>query len=198
METYLIAGLGNPDKKYENTRHNAGFNAIDHLAEKLNIRVEEKKYKGLSGSVARDGKKLILLKPQTYMNLSGESVSMAADYFNIPPDHIIVISDDISFPCGRMRIRPKGSAGGHNGLKSIIALTGSEDFPRIRLGVGEKKAGTDLAAHVLGRFDRNSAKIMEDVYDKAAEATLCIIDNGVPEAMNRYNGIDLAPEKPEG
>lgn len=196
MEIYLIAGLGNPEKKYEHTRHNAGFNAIDRLAEKLGTSITEKKFKGLSASVVRNGKKLLLLKPLTYMNLSGEAVAEAANYYGIAPDHIIVLFDDINFPCGRMRIRGKGSAGGHNGIKSIIACTKSEDFPRVRIGVGDKKPQMDLAAHVLGRFELEDRQTMERVFDAAADAALCIIDKGVTEAMNEYNGIDLAP-KPE-
>ncbi len=197
METYLIAGLGNPDKKYDETRHNAGFKAIDKLASRLGVSISEKKFKSLSGSLISGGKKLILIKPQTYMNLSGEAVSMAANYFNIEPDHIIIISDDINFPCGRLRIRAKGSAGGHNGLKSIIALLGSSDFPRVRIGVGDKKENMDLAAHVLGRFEKDDADIMDKAYEKAAEAVLCIIENGTTEAMNRYNGMDLRPKEKE-
>ncbi len=196
MEIYLIAGLGNPEKKYEHTRHNAGFNAIDRLAEKLGTSITEKKFKGLSASVVRNGKKLLLLKPLTYMNLSGEAVAEAANYYGIAPDHIIVLFDDINFPCGRMRIRGKGSAGGHNGIKSIIACTKSEDFPRVRIGVGDKKPQMDLAAHVLGRFEFDDRQTMERAFDAAADAALCIIDKGVTEAMNEYNGIDLAP-KPE-
>lgn len=196
MEIYLIAGLGNPEKKYEHTRHNAGFNAIDRLAEKLGTSITEKKFKGLSASVVRNGKKLLLLKPLTYMNLSGEAVAEAANYYGIAPDHIIVLFDDINFPCGRMRIRGKGSAGGHNGIKSIIACTKSEDFPRVRIGVGDKKPQMDLAAHVLGRFEFDDRQTMERAFDAAADAALCIIDKGVTEAMNEYNGTDLAP-KPE-
>ena len=134
METYLIAGLGNPDKKYEETRHNAGFKSLDKLAEKLHVSVTDKKFKGLFGSTVSEGRKLMLLKPQTYMNLSGESVAAAAHFYNIPEDHIIVLFDDINFSCGRMRIRGGGSAGGHNGMKSIIQLLGTDAFPRVRIG----------------------------------------------------------------
>lgn len=193
METYLIAGLGNPEKKYEQTRHNAGFNAIDRLADELKISISEKKFKGLAASVIRDGKKLLLLKPLTYMNLSGESVAEAANYFGIEPDHIIILFDDINFSCGRIRIRGKGSAGGHNGIKSIISCIKSEDFPRVRIGVGDKKPQMDLAAHVLGRFEAQDRETMEKVFKEAADAVLCIIDKGVAEAMNEYNGLDLAP-----
>lgn len=194
MEIYLIVGLGNPDKKYEETRHNAGFNAIDKLAEKLGTRISEKKFKGLSASVVRNGQKLLLLKPQTYMNLSGESVAEAANYFNIEPDHIIVLYDDINFACGRMRVRGQGSAGGHNGIKSIIACIGSDGFPRVRIGVGAKREQTDLAAHVLGRFAGKDKETMDKTFSAAGDAALCIIDKGVAEAMNEFNGIDLAPQ----
>lgn len=197
MEIYLIVGLGNPDKKYEQTRHNAGFNAVDRLAERLGTRISDKKFKGLSASVVRNGKKLILLKPQTYMNLSGESVSEAAGYFNIEPDHIIVLYDDINFDCGRMRVRGQGSAGGHNGIKSIIACIGSDGFPRVRIGVGAKKAQMDLAAHVLGRFEGKDKETMDKAFKAAGEAALCIIDKGVAEAMNEFNGLDLAPQSEE-
>ena len=196
METFLIAGLGNPEKKYDKTRHNAGFNALDSLAEELNTRIGERRFKGLMGSTVRNGKKLLLLKPMTYMNLSGESVREAADYFNIDTEHIIILYDDISFPCGRMRIRGRGSAGGHNGIKSIIACIGDDGFARVRIGVGDKKPQTDLAAHVLGRFEDDDAGIMEKAFKTAAEAALCIVDNGVEVAMNVYNGLNLA-EKPE-
>ena len=197
MEIYLIVGLGNPDKKYEETRHNAGFNAIDKLAEKLGTRISEKKFKGLSASVVRNGQKLLLLKPQTYMNLSGESVAEAANYFNIEPDHIIVLYDDINFACGRMRVRGQGSAGGHNGIKSIIACIGSDSFPRVRIGVGAKREQTDLAAHVLGRFAGKDNETMDKAFSAAGDAALCIIDKGVAEAMNEFNGIDLAPQNEE-
>ncbi len=195
METYLIAGLGNPEKKYEQTRHNAGFNAIDRLADELGVSISEKKFKGLTASVIRNGKKLLLLKPLTYMNLSGESLAEAANYFGIEPDHIIVLFDDINFPCGRMRIRKKGSAGGHNGIKSIISCIKSEEFPRVRIGVGDKRPQMDLAAHVLGRFEAQDRETMEKVFKKAADAVFCIMDKGVTEAMNEYNGLDLAPQK---
>ena len=192
METYLIAGLGNPDRKYEETRHNAGFRALDKLAAKLHMSVTDRKFRGYFGSTISEGRKLMLLKPQTYMNLSGESVAEAARYYGIPEDHIIVLFDDINFDCGRMRIRGSGSAGGHNGMKSIIGQLGSDAFPRVRIGVGGKAEKQDLASHVLGRFAPEDRKLMEEVFDAAAEAALCIIRYGVTEAMNRYNGLDRA------
>ena len=194
METYLIAGLGNPDKKYEETRHNAGFKSLDKLAEKLHVSVTDKKFKGLFGSTVSEGKKLMLLKPQTYMNLSGESVAAAAHFYNIPEDHIIVLFDDINFSCGRMRIRGGGSAGGHNGMKSIIQLLGTDAFPRVRIGIGDKKERQDLASHVLGKFDPDDRALMDRTFSAAADAALTIIREGVTEAMNRFNGIDLAAD----
>ena len=191
METYLIAGLGNPDRKYEETRHNAGFMALDALASKLGVKTDGKKFRGLYGQAVAGGVKLLLLKPQTYMNLSGESVAAAAAYFGIAPDHIVVISDDVNLPCGRLRIRSKGSAGGHNGLKNIILNLGSDEFARVRIGVGDS-AGRDMISHVLGRFEGDDRIIMEKMYEKAAEAALSIAEHGVAETMNRFNGIDLA------
>ena len=191
METYLIAGLGNPDRKYEETRHNTGFRALDSLADQLHMSVTDRKFRGLFGSTITGGRKLMLLKPQTYMNLSGESVAEAARYYGIPEDHIIVLFDDINFACGRMRIRGSGSAGGHNGMKSIIAQLGSDAFPRVRIGVGAKMEQQDLAAHVLGKFAPEDRRVMDAVFDAAADAALCIIEHGVTEAMNRYNGLDL-------
>ena len=194
METFLIAGLGNPDKKYEETRHNAGFKAIDRLAQKLNIKIDEKKFKGLFGSTVVGGRKLLLLKPQTYMNLSGESVAVAAGFFKVPAEHIIILFDDVNFDCGRMRIRGGGSAGGHNGMKNIIAMLGTDAFPRVRIGVGDKSS-RDMISHVLGRFEEKDRRIMDKIYNEAADAAMCIIENGTAEAMNRYNGLDLT-EKP--
>ena len=150
---YVIVGLGNPDKKYEHTRHNIGFDVIDALADKYNISVTDKKHKALCGSGVIEGMKVLLVKPQTYMNLSGESVAEVMNFYKLDPDEeMIVIFDDISLEPGRIRIRKKGSAGGHNGIKSIIAMTGTQGFSRIKVGVGEKPQGWDLADHVLGRF----------------------------------------------
>ena len=196
METFLIAGLGNPDKKYEETRHNAGFRAIDRLAEKLGVRIQEKKFKGLLASVNYGGRKYLLLKPQTYMNLSGESVATAAGFYRIEPDHIIVLFDDVNFECGRMRIRAGGSAGGHNGMKNIIAQLGTDAFPRVRIGIGDK-AEKDMIAHVLGKFSADDRQVMDRIFDAAADAALCIAEHGTVEAMTRYNGINLAPKSPE-
>lgn len=188
-EAWLIVGLGNPGKEYERTRHNAGFRAIDILANKLGCKIDKAKFQGLYGQVNYEGKKLYLLKPLTYMNLSGRSVVQLSAYFNIPPKQIIVLFDDISLPPGRLRIRADGSAGGHNGIKSIIAEVGSQDFPRVKIGVGAKAhPDQDLADHVLSTFSAQEEKPLVSALERAADAALCIIDRGVPETANRYNG----------
>lgn len=185
---YLIAGLGNPTREYEKTRHNVGFDTIDVLADRINTDVAERKFKGLYGKGMLGGEKVILLKPQTFMNLSGESVRAAADFYKIPPDHIIVIYDDISLDVGHLRIRTKGSAGGHNGIKNIIAHLGTQDFPRIKIGVGGKPPRMDLADYVLSRFPAEERKIMETAFKDAAEAAGVLIAEGPDAAMNRFNG----------
>ena len=188
-ESWLIVGLGNPGREYEKTRHNAGFRAIDVLADKLGCKIDRLKYQGLYCQTTYDGKKLFLLKPQTYMNLSGRSVLQLSAYFNIPPQRIIVLFDDISLPPGRLRIRPDGSAGGHNGIKSIIAEVGSQAFPRVKIGVGAKAhPEQDLADWVLSSFSAKEEKDLTSALERAADAALTIIDKGVPEAANRYNG----------
>ena len=185
---YLIAGLGNPTREYEKTRHNVGFDTIDVLADRINTDVAERKFKGLYGKGMLGGEKVILLKPQTFMNLSGESVRAAADFYKIPPDHIIVIYDDISLDVGHLRIRIKGSAGGHNGIKNIIAHLGTQEFPRIKIGVGGKPPRMDLADYVLSRFPAEERKIMETAFRDAAEAAGVLIAEGPDAAMNRFNG----------
>lgn len=185
---YLIAGLGNPTREYEKTRHNVGFDTIDVLADRINTDVAERKFKGLYGKGMLGGEKVILLKPQTFMNLSGESVRAAADFYKIPPDHIIVIYDDISLDVGHLRIRTKGSAGGHNGIKNIIAHLGTQEFPRIKIGVGGKPPRMDLADYVLSRFPAEERKIMETAFKDAAEAAGVLIAEGPDAAMNRFNG----------
>ena len=184
---YLIAGLGNPTREYEKTRHNVGFDTIDVLADRINTDVAERKFKGLYGKGMLGGEKVILLKPQTFMNLSGESVRAAADFYKIPPDHIIVIYDDISLDVGHLRIRTKGSAGGHNGIKNIIAHLGTQEFPRIKIGVGGKPPRMDLADYVLSRFPAEERKIMETAFRDAAEAAGVLIAEGPDAAMNRCN-----------
>ena len=188
-ENWLVVGLGNPGREYEKTRHNCGFRAVDLLAEQLGTKIDKLKFQGLYAQVNYEGKKLFLLKPQTYMNLSGRSVLQLSAYFNIPPQRIIVMFDDISLEPGRLRIRADGSAGGHNGIKSIIQELGSQEFPRIKIGVGAKpNPNYDLADWVLSVFSANEEKALAVSLDNAAKAALAVIDRGVPEAANRYNG----------
>lgn len=188
-ENWLIVGLGNPGREYEKTRHNCGFRALDLLSQNLGCKVDKLKFQGLYGTVNYQGKKLYLLKPQTYMNLSGRSVLQLSAYFNIPPQRIIVMFDDISLEPGRLRIRADGSAGGHNGIKSIIAEVGSQAFPRVKIGVGAKpNPDYDLADWVLSTFSASEEKALAVALKNAADACLAIIDRGVPEAANRFNG----------
>ena len=188
-ESWLIVGLGNPGKEYERTRHNAGFRALDILADKLGCKVDKLKFQGLYGQCTYQGKKLYLLKPQTYMNLSGRSVLQLSAYFHIPPQRIVVIFDDISLEPGRLRIRGDGSAGGHNGIKSIIAEVGSQDFPRVKVGVGAKPhAEQDLANWVLSTFSAQEEKALASSLERAADAALTVVAKGVYEAANRFNG----------
>ncbi len=188
-ESWLIVGLGNPGKEYERTRHNCGFRAVDLLAENLGCRIDKLKFQGLYCQTTYGGKKLFLLKPQTFMNLSGRSVLQISSYFNIPPSRIIVLFDDISLEPGRLRVRPDGSAGGHNGIKSIIQEVGSQDFPRVKIGVGAKpNPNYDLADWVLSSFSAPEEKALAVSLKNACEAALAIVDHGVPEAANRYNG----------
>ena len=189
MQNWLIVGLGNPGPEYVKTRHNCGFRALDILAGKLNCRVDKGKFQGLYNQVSYKDNKLYLLKPQTFMNLSGQSVKQLASFFHIPPQNIIVMFDDISLEPGRLRIRSDGSAGGHNGIKSIISCIGSQDFPRVKIGVGAKPhPDYDLANWVLSNFTASEEKDLSSALERAADAALCIIDRGVPETANRYNG----------
>ena len=188
-ESWLIVGLGNPGREYEKTRHNAGFRCIDKIADDLGVKIDKLKFQGLYCQTNYNGTKLFLLKPQTFMNLSGRSVLQLSAYFNIPPQRIIVLFDDISLEPGRLRIRPNGSAGGHNGIKSIIQEVGSQEFPRVKIGVGAKpNPNYDLADWVLSTFSANEEKALAVSLDNAAKAALTIIDHGVPEAANRFNG----------
>lgn len=184
---YLIVGLGNPGDEYKHTRHNVGFDVIDLIADKYNISINRIKFKGVYGDGIIANEKVILLKPSTYMNLSGESVIEAANFYKIPKENIIVIYDDVSLPVGRMRIRPEGSAGGHNGIKNIILHLSSEVFPRIKVGVGAPQG--DLISHVLGRFPKEDREVLEKVFPAAVDAVEAIIDKGITEAMNRFNGF---------
>ena len=188
-ESWLIVGLGNPGREYEKTRHNCGFRALDLLADQMGAKVDKLKFQGLYAQANYNGTKVFLLKPQTYMNLSGRSVLQLSANFNIPPQRIIVMFDDISLEPGRLRIRPNGSAGGHNGIKSIIQEVGSQEFPRVKIGVGAKpNPNYDLADWVLSTFSANEEKALAVSLDNAAKAALAIIDHGVPEAANRFNG----------
>lgn len=189
-DAWLIVGLGNPGREYENSRHNCGFRAIDRLSGRLGCKIDKAKFQGLYGKTLYGGKPLYLLKPLTYMNLSGQSVLQLSAYFQIPPQRIIVLFDDISLEPGRLRIRAEGSAGGHNGIKSVIAQLGSEAFPRVKIGVGAKpNPEYDLAAWVLGSFPPAEEKAVSAALDAAGDAALTIIDKGVPEAANKYNGF---------
>ena len=186
----MIVGLGNPGKQYAGTRHNCGFRAIDILAEKLHCKIDKGKFQGLYGQTTYNGKKLFLLKPQTYMNLSGRSALQLSAYYNIPPQRIIVLFDDISLEPGRLRIRADGSAGGHNGIKSIIGELGSQEFPRVKIGVGAKpNAEQDLADWVLSSFSASEEKALKAALEQAADAALCIVESSVGEAANRFNGF---------
>ena len=186
---WLIVGLGNPGREYEKTRHNAGFRAVDVLADKLGCKLDKAKFQGLYCQTSYKGQKLYLLKPQTFMNLSGRSVLQLSAFFKIPPAQIIVMFDDISLEPGRLRVRADGSAGGHNGIKSIIGELGSQAFPRVKIGVGAKPHPEyNLADWVLSTFSANEEKNLEPALERAAEAALSIMERGVPDTANRFNG----------
>ena len=185
---FVIVGLGNPEKKYENTRHNVGFMAIDALAEKYGISLSEKKHKAICGTGFIEGIKVLLVKPQTYMNLSGESVRGLIDYYKIDEEaELIIIYDDVSLDVGQLRIRKKGSAGGHNGIKNIIQHLGGNVFQRIKVGVGEKPKDYDLADYVLGHFSKAEREVMQDGYKSAIEAVEMIVRGDIDSAMNTFN-----------
>ena len=185
---YIIAGLGNPTEQYAGTRHNVGFDVIDTLADKYNISVEGRKNRAFIGKGVIEGQKVILVKPQTFMNLSGESIRGLVDYYKIDPEtELLVIYDDISLDVGQLRIRKKGSAGGHNGIKNIISHLGTDVFPRIKVGVGEKPKGYDLADYVLGHFSKEDRSIMEEGYENAVEAIKLFLAGEIDAAMNEYN-----------
>ena len=186
---WLIVGLGNPGDNYARTRHNVGFRAVDRLAERLGTRLDRAKFRGLYGQTLWQGQKLILLKPQTFMNASGLSVMDAARFYKLPPERVLVLSDDISLEVGRLRVRASGSAGGHNGIKSIIGALNSEAFPRVKIGVGAKPCPEyELADWVLSNFSASEEKRLVPALDDAGLAALEVLRNGVPEAANRFNG----------
>lgn len=185
---YLIAGLGNPGPKYEYTRHNAGFLCIDLLAQQLGVKIDRIKFKSIVADVAIEGRRCLLMKPQTFMNNSGEAVRDAANFYKIPPEHVIILFDDISLPPGKLRIRRKGSDGGHNGIKSIIYLLNSDQFPRVKLGVGAKPhPDYDLADWVLSLFQKDELPRMKEAMEKACEAVRLIVQDDMDHAMNLYN-----------
>ena len=185
---YIIAGLGNPGPKYADTRHNAGFKAIDLLAEKNGFEIKKSKFKSLIADEVIAGRRCLIMKPQTMMNLSGEAILEAADYYNIPDENIIIIYDDISLDIGKIRIRRKGSAGGHNGIKSIISCLGSEDFPRVKIGVDKKPdARIDLAAWVLGSFPKEKEAELNTALENAVCSVELMVNSKIDEAMNKYN-----------
>ncbi len=186
---WLVVGLGNPGKKYENTRHNTGFLVMDTLCREHGVSCDRSRFRALTGEAVLGGKRVLLLKPQTFMNLSGEAVREAAAFYKIPPERVLVIFDDISLPVGTLRIRAKGSAGGQNGVKNIIAQLGSEQFPRIKVGIGGKPhPDYDLADWVLSSFRPEEQEAMQDAAKRAAAAVSELIEHGVPSAVQKYNG----------
>ena len=185
---FLIVGLGNPGTEYAATRHNIGFDMVTYLSDKYGIALRSKEGKAIVGKGVIEGQKVMLVQPQTYMNLSGESVRALMDYYKLTTDEIVIIYDDISMPVGQVRIRPKGSAGGHNGIKSIIAHLGTQEFPRIKIGVGAKPEHGDLVKHVLGRFSKEDDAKIRDVFALAEEGLLEILQEDVKAAMNAVNG----------
>lgn len=186
--SWLLVGLGNPGDRFENTRHNVGFLIVDELAERLNVPVQKLKFKALTNTVTLADRQVLLMKPVTYMNLSGESVRPAADFYKIPPDHVLVFSDDVALPLGRLRVRRGGSAGGHNGLKSIIQHLGTDQFPRVRVGVGDKPhPDYDMADWVLSKLQGPDRQVIDRAVARAADAAEEILARGVDSAMNLYN-----------
>ena len=186
--SWILVGLGNPGKQYESTRHNMGWLALDSLMEKENFKLSKLRFKAWTGILEKNGNKILVMKPQTYMNLSGESVGEAARFYKIPADHVLVISDDVSLPAGKLRIRGGGSAGGHNGLKNIIQHLGTDKFPRIKVGVGSPRPGEhDMVDWVMGKPMGEDRTAVEDALDRAGEAAKTLITEGIDRAMNRFN-----------
>ena len=186
---WLLVCLGNYGQKYENTRHNIGFLAADRLVEKNDLRCNRLRFRALTEIIDFGGAKVLLMKPQTYMNLSGEAVGEAARFYKVPPERVLVISDDVSLPLGKLRVRGNGSAGGHNGLKNIIAHLGTDRFPRVKVGVGAPpNPEYDMVDWVIGGFTADERKVIDAAIDRALDAAECVIQKGVTEAQNRYNG----------
>ena len=185
---WLLVCLGNPGKEYANTRHNIGFIAADALERRTGVKFNKLKYRALTGEVTLGGQRVLVVKPQTYMNLSGEAVKLAGGFYKIPPERILVLYDDVSLPLGKLRIRGSGSAGGHNGIKNIIAHLGTDAFPRIKVGVGAPEgADRDLVDWVIGNFTQAQRKVVDEAIEKALDAAACVIAHGVSEAQNRFN-----------
>ncbi len=189
---FVIAGLGNPGKKYEKTRHNMGFLVVDRIAEKCGISVKKMKHRALVGEGRISGRRALLVKPQTYMNLSGESIREIVDYYDAELEDVIVIYDDFDLEIGSIRVRKKGSAGSHNGMKSVISHLGSGDFPRVRIGIG-KSGDLDWKDFVIGKVSSQEKDVISEAVDKAADAVLCILEKGIDRAMNEYNVKAKAP-----
>lgn len=185
---WLLVCLGNPGKQYENTRHNIGFLAADELARRDGVKIDKLRYRALTGEVRVGDQRVLVIKPQTYMNLSGEAVKLAGGFYKIPPDHVLVISDDVSLPLGKLRIRAGGSAGGHNGLKNIIAHLGTDQFPRIKVGIGSPAhPDHEMVDWVIGGFTPQERKVVDEAVGRAVDAALCLMEKGVNEAQNKFN-----------
>ena len=186
---WLLVGLGNPGNQYENTRHNVGFLVADELAERQNAPIQRLKFKALTNLLTISGEKVLVMKPVTYMNLSGEAVRQAVDFYKIPPERVLVVCDDVSLPVGRLRLRRSGSAGGHNGLRSIIGQLHSDQFPRLKIGVCQKPhPDYDLADWVLGKFSKEDRKAIDAAVERSLDALQCALSQGIDQAMSRYNG----------
>lgn len=186
--SWLLVCLGNPGREYAETRHNVGFLAAEHLAQKSGVRIERLKFRALTGTVELGGERVLVMKPQTYMNLSGEAVGEAARFYKLAAERVLVISDDVSLPLGKMRIRAGGSAGGHNGLKNIIQHLGTDAFPRIRVGVGAPAHPEhEMVDWVIGKFSREERRVLEEMLEKTIDAAECIVREGVQRAQNRFN-----------
>ena len=185
---WIIVGLGNPGQKYEKTRHNMGFLAVDLLAEKKGVPLNKVKFKAAYNIMEFGGEKCLVMKPQTYMNLSGEAVREAAQFYKVPADHVLVIYDDVSLPVGKLRVRPNGSAGGHNGIKNIIAHLGTQEFPRVKIGVAAPQGGgAEMVDYVIGVPSQEERKVLAQMFEKAVDAAECIVRHGYQKAMNQCN-----------